>query len=62
MNIAQLLARSATVFPTRPAVYLGEHMLLDYRMLASRAACIAGYLRDVLGLEPGERVAAFMTN
>ena len=62
MNIAQLLARSATVFPTRPAVYLGEHMLLDYRMLASRAACIAGYLRDVLGLVPGERVAAFMTN
>ena len=62
MNIAQLLARSATVFPTRPAVYLGEHMLLDYRTLANRAACIAGYLRDVLGLVPGERVAAFMTN
>ncbi|MEO8103113.1 MAG: AMP-binding protein [Betaproteobacteria bacterium] len=62
MNIAQLLARSATVFPIRPAVFLGDHCLLDYRTLAGRAARIAGYLRDTLGLKPGERVAAFMTN
>ncbi len=62
MNIAQLLVRSATVFPSRPAVMLGERRLFDYRMLAARAAGIAGYLRDTLGLKPGDRVAAFMTN
>ena len=62
MNIAQLLVRSATVFPTRPAIHLGERCLFDYRTLAGRAACIAGWLRDTLGLMPGDRVAAFMTN
>ena len=62
MNIAQLLARSATVFPTRPAVCLGEYIVCDYRTLAGRVSCIAGYLRNTLGLVPGDRVAAFMTN
>jgi long-chain acyl-CoA synthetase len=62
VNIARLLARSASVFPTRPAVFVGTRLLFDYRTLAGRAACIAGYLRDTLGLEPGDRVAAFMTN
>ena len=62
MNMAQLLARSAIVFPARPAVCVGEHCLFDYRTLAGRAACIAGYLRDTLGLAPGDRVAVFMTN
>ena len=62
MNIAQILLRSATVYPNRPAVFLGERCLFDYRTLAARAASIGGYLRDTLGLAPGERVAAFMTN
>ncbi|MDP2811975.1 MAG: AMP-binding protein, partial [Rhodocyclaceae bacterium] len=62
MNVAQLLVRSATVFPGRPAVLLGERVLFDYRTLAMRAASIAGYLRNTLGLAPGERVATFMTN
>ncbi|MEQ1515015.1 MAG: AMP-binding protein [Usitatibacteraceae bacterium] len=62
MNVAQLLARTATVFPTRPAVFLGERCLLNYRELAGRAAAIAGYLRDTLRLVPGDRVAIFMTN
>lgn len=62
MNIAQLLVRSATVFPERPAVLLGEHCLFNYRALAGRVACIAGYLRETLGLVPGKRVAIFMTN
>jgi long-chain acyl-CoA synthetase len=62
MNIAQLLARTATVHPGRPAVFVGERCLLDYRGLASHAACIAGYLRGTLGLVPGDRVAMFMTN
>lgn len=62
MNVAQLLLRSATVFPERPAVLLGEQVLLDYRALAGRVACIAGYLRNTLRLAPGERVAIFMSN
>ena len=62
MNIAQLLVRSATVYPNNPAVFLGERCLFDYRTLAARAASIGGYLRNTLGLAPGERVAAFMTN
>jgi len=62
MNIAQLLARSASVFPHRPAVQLGDRLLFDYRTLAARAACIAGYLRNTLRLAEGERVAIFMTN
>jgi long-chain acyl-CoA synthetase len=62
MNIAQLLARSASVFPHRLAVQLGERPLLDYRALAARAASIAGYLRGTLRLAEGERVAVFMIN
>ncbi|MEO8386122.1 MAG: AMP-binding protein, partial [Betaproteobacteria bacterium] len=62
MNVAQLLARSATVHPYQPAVFLGERCLLDYRSLAYRSACIAAYLRESLGLRPGDRVALFMTN
>ncbi len=62
MNIAQLLARSATVYPTRPAIFLGSHCLVEYREFAHRSACIAGYLRESVGLAPGDRVALFMTN
>lgn len=62
MNIAQLLVRSATVFPSHPAVLLGTQTLFDYRRLAERAARIAGYLRGNLKLVPGDRVALFMTN
>ncbi|MDP3244592.1 MAG: hypothetical protein Q8M83_02945 [bacterium] len=42
MNIAQLLARSASVFPHHPAIQLGDRLLFDYRTLAARAASIAG--------------------
>lgn len=62
MNLAQLLARTATVFPTLPAVFHGEQRLYDYRALAHRSAAIAGYLRSSLGLAPGERVALYMSN
>jgi long-chain acyl-CoA synthetase len=62
MNIARLLVRSATVFPDHPAVLQGEQCLLDYRQLAGRAACIAGFLRNTLRLVPRDRVAIFMFN
>lgn len=62
MNVAQLLLRSASVFPDRTAIMLGERKILDYRELARRVASIATYLKSDLGLTPGDRVALFMTN
>lgn len=61
MNIAQLLLRSATVYPERPAILHGAQVLHDYRAFAGRAAAIAGGLR-ARGYGAGERVALFMTN
>jgi len=61
MNIAQLLERTARVFPERPAVFAGERCLYNYCTFRDRAARIAGYLRGV-GLAEGDRVAVFMTN
>ena len=62
MNIAQLLRRSAEVFPDRPALYSGAQLLLDYRSLAQRTACLAGYLQEQCGVRPGDRIAIFSAN
>ncbi|WP_420467954.1 class I adenylate-forming enzyme family protein [Panacagrimonas sp.] len=62
MNLAQLLVRAARLFPDRPALFHGEELLCDYRELGHRAACIGGFLSREHGLQPGDRVALFMTN
>jgi long-chain acyl-CoA synthetase len=62
MNLAQLLVRAARTHPSAPAVILGEHPICDYRGLALRAAQIAAYLREQVGLDAGDRVALFMGN
>lgn len=62
MNIAQLLQRTALAYPERPAVLHGEEQILDYRELAERAAKLAGYFTQILGLSEGSRVALFMKN
>jgi long-chain acyl-CoA synthetase len=62
MNLAHLLARSGRVHGDAPAVLLGARTLFDYRTLAQRAASVAGYLREVEKLVPGERVAIYMSN
>jgi long-chain acyl-CoA synthetase len=62
VNLAQLLARSARVFPGRPAVALGTRTLQDYAALARRCSALAASLRATLGLEPGDRVGIFGTN
>lgn len=62
MNIAHLLARAARVFPERPALLLGEQVLLDYRQLAERASCLSRGLRERIGLVPGDRVALLQRN
>ncbi len=62
MNIAQLLRRSAEVFPHRPALYVGAQLLLDYGTLAQRTASLAGFLKEQCGIQPGDRVAIFSAN
>ena len=62
MNVAQLLLRTASVFPERTAIMQGERKVFNYRQLAHRAASIATYLKSDVGLVPGDRVALFMTN
>jgi long-chain acyl-CoA synthetase len=62
MNLGQLLVRTGNVFGERPALYLGEELICDYRGLARRAACIGAHLRQRIGLAPGDRVAIFMGN
>jgi long-chain acyl-CoA synthetase len=62
LNLAHLIARAARVFPERLAVADGERAWLDYRGLAARAARIAQWMRETLGLGTGDRVALYMTN
>jgi long-chain acyl-CoA synthetase len=62
MNLAALLAKTASSFPDLPAVALGKRTLLDYRALARRAATIGGTLPRRFGLQPGDRVGLAMTN
>ena len=61
MNIAQLLLRTATVYPDRPAILHGERVLCDYRTFARRASSIAAGLR-AKGYAPDDRAAVFMGN
>ncbi|MDX2205272.1 MAG: AMP-binding protein [Hyphomicrobiaceae bacterium] len=62
MNLAQLLARTARVFPDRPALFHGPRLVCDYAGFARRASRIAGHLQGSLGLAPGARVGVFMHN
>ncbi len=62
MNLAQILARTARTFPERPALFVGARGVHTYAALAARSARLAGYLRQNMGLEAGERVAIFMNN
>jgi long-chain acyl-CoA synthetase len=62
VNLANLLARSARVFPDSPALARGERVVADYRGLAARCAALAAGLRGPLGLAPGDRVGLFMAN
>jgi long-chain acyl-CoA synthetase len=62
MNLACLLARTAQVFPDRPAVAVGDCALYDYREWARRAGALARSLRERFGLSPGDRVALLLGN
>ncbi|GAA5237116.1 long-chain fatty acid--CoA ligase [Verticiella sediminum] len=62
MNVADLLRRTAALYPHRPAVLLGEHVVHSYAQLAQRAAALAGFLLDRLKLDAGARIAVWMPN
>lgn len=62
MSVARYLEQSAKVFPNAPAIYLGKTLQADYGTLRQRASIVGGYLKNELGLVPGDRVAIFMTN
>jgi long-chain acyl-CoA synthetase len=62
MNIAQWLAASARLHPAAPALLCGTKVEADYATFARRAAAIgAGLMRD-FRIQPGDRVALFMSN
>ncbi|HEY1475757.1 MAG TPA: AMP-binding protein [Pseudolabrys sp.] len=62
MNIASWLERSALSHPALPAAAKGTRVVASYGELASRAARLAGALRERCGLAPGERVAIAAKN
>ena len=60
MNIASLLTRAATSFPTHLAIACGEHCI-DYREFNARTNRLAGALRR-LGVSSGDNVSLLMYN
>ena len=62
MNLANLLMRTAMVFPERPALAYGQSDLFNYRELARRVSVLSGKLRTYFGLRHGDRVALLMRN
>jgi long-chain acyl-CoA synthetase len=62
MNSALWLHRSGLSHPSAPAVASGTRVVMSYGELASRAARIAGPLRDKFKLAPGDRVAIAAKN
>jgi long-chain acyl-CoA synthetase len=62
MNIASLLRNAARSFGDRPALSVGDELLLSYATLQERAARLAAGLSGREGLAPGSRVALVMSN
>jgi len=62
MNLALWLERVAQAYPSHPAAGHGTRVLHDYAALAGRAAKLAGALRNICGLRPGDRVAIAAKN
>ncbi len=62
MNIASLFVRAGKTLADRPALASGDRVLLSHGQLMLKAATIAGYMREKLGLRPGDSVALAMKN
>lgn len=62
MSIAQFLYAAAKTWGGRPAVAEGEKVVWAYADLANRAARLAGAMKGRYRLQPGDRVAVYMSN
>lgn len=62
MNLAEWLVRSGRLHGDRPALFLGERQLSDYRGFACAAAAIGAALSQRFGIKPGDRVAILSNN
>ncbi|MGI3164354.1 AMP-binding protein [Pseudooceanicola sp. 200-1SW] len=61
MNPAEWLARTASLTPEAPALFLGDRQVADYGAFARDAAAIGAGL-VARGIGPGDRVALFLPN
>lgn len=61
MNLAHWLARTAAADPKRPALFTGTSLVATYGGFWAQARAVAGWLQGA-GVQPGDRVAIFMTN
>jgi long-chain acyl-CoA synthetase len=62
MNIAEWLARTATLAPSSPALCLGAKVEADYRSFAQQAAAIGAALAGRHAIRPGDRIAILAKN
>ena len=62
MNIGYLLVQAARSFADRPAICFGERRICDYGGFMRRVARIAGGLRALPGIQPGDRIGLAMKN
>ena len=62
MNIAQILNRSAKIYPDKAALLVGDNPVLTYAQLVSRVARLASALRNQYRVKPGDRVAIFASS
>lgn len=62
MNVATFLHATSRRLPEAPAVSSGERLVWRYAGLMQRVARLAGGLRAIAGIAPGDRIAMAMKN
>ncbi|MBD9541482.1 AMP-binding protein [Ensifer sp. ENS04] len=61
MNVANFLVRAAQIYGDRPAVAVGQRVLMDYKGLAARVSALAALLASA-GASRHSRVVLFLEN
>ncbi len=62
MNLAHWINRASNAWPQNPAIGLGTEIIADYATLSDRVARLAGGMKNLTGLDRGDRVAIIMKN
>jgi long-chain acyl-CoA synthetase len=62
MNVAEWLAATARLHPQAPALLSGTTIEADYAGFARRASALGAALTRDFDVQPGDRVALFMSN